>query len=159
MPQTEIRTNERGEILGDAEKFAEMAAEDSWTRYNGGWVKSVTGLDQTRTNGYSLIGEFVRGTIWLKPGLYVDCSIGGSRKNQHKTYHLFELMADGSARLIQMSSGADWATRLWSTIETWLANSQHQQTAKGCDRAALEVRRAALLEELAEIETRLNEVA
>ena len=27
------------------------------TRYNGGWAKSVTGVDRTKTNGYSIVGE------------------------------------------------------------------------------------------------------
>ena len=42
--------------------YMETLGEDrdsTVTRYNGGWAKTVTGLDKSRTNGYSILGDFL----------------------------------------------------------------------------------------------------
>ena len=62
-----------------------------FNRYNGGWVKTITGIDKDYSNGYSLNGEFVANkrvtNVNLEEDtLYLDCSIGGSRKNQEKDF-------------------------------------------------------------------------
>lgn len=92
-------------------------------RYNGGWIKTITGLDKDYTNGYSLNGEFVGGSnvknVDLQENvLYLDCSISGSRKNQVKNYHLFK-MVDGEIDIIQTIEDGqnDWAVQLWDKIE------------------------------------------
>ena len=57
--------------------------------YNGGWTKIVQGLDKTKTNGYSLEGEFVKNMVWIDENTpIVFCDIGGSRKNQIKFFYL-----------------------------------------------------------------------
>jgi len=44
-------------------------------RYNGGWLKKVTGLNKERLNGYSIEGEFVRPPFYITPGdVILDCS-------------------------------------------------------------------------------------
>ena len=94
-----------------------------FNRYNGGWVKTITGLDKDYQNGYSLNGEFVANkrvkNVDLKENiLYLDCSIGGSRKNQEKNYHLFKF-EDGEIEVIQTieNGQSDWALQLWDNVE------------------------------------------
>jgi len=104
--------------LGNAiDDGCEKAGWD-YTRYNGGWAKTVTGLDKTRTNGYSLMGEFVNSPCWLTPGsLLLDCSKGGSRKNQFWEYHLFKVEGTGQLTPLEESSGKTWAVDLWPAVE------------------------------------------
>lgn len=96
-----------------------------FTRYNGGWIKTVNGIDKDYKNGYSLVGEFLpvsRGNIDLDENLlYLDCSIGGSRKNQEKNYTLFKII-DNEIFIIKEieDGGSDWATSLWESIESEL---------------------------------------
>lgn len=92
-------------------------------RYNGGWVKTITALDKDYQNGYSLQGDFVANkrvkNVDLKENtLYLDCSIGGSRKNQEKNYHLFKF-EDGEINIIQTIEDGqqDWALLLWDNVE------------------------------------------
>lgn len=93
-----------------------------FSRYNGGWIKTVERLDKDYKNGYSLVGDFLpvsSGNIDLEEGvLYLDCSISGSRKNQDKSYTLFKLI-DKSIFIVQEidNAGPDWAMSLWESIE------------------------------------------
>lgn len=95
------------------------------TRYNGGWIKSVTGLDKSKVNGYSILGEFMRKDAvdnYVVGGLYLDCGIGGSRKNQNKEYTLFTVLADGSCEIVaEAGDSRDWAVELWPAIEAFHA--------------------------------------
>jgi hypothetical protein len=95
----------------------------SAARYNGGWCKTVTSLDKTKNNGYSIIGDFVKAELLQvqKPGLYLDCDIDGSRNHQKKNYTLFRY--DGvNVEIITIleNGGADWAIQLWPAIENAL---------------------------------------
>lgn len=96
-----------------------------FSRYNGGWIKSITGLDKNYKNGFSLVGDFLpvsSGNIDLEENvLYIDCSIDGSRKNWERNYHLFKIV-EGKIHTIQSieDGGKDWATSLWKTIENEL---------------------------------------
>lgn len=91
------------------------------SRYNGGWLKTVTGLDKTKTTGYSIIGEFVKAGNYkhnYTPGLYLDCSKYGSSDKQVWNYHLFIVSDDGFQLIKTLAdAGRDWATELWDTIE------------------------------------------
>lgn len=92
------------------------------TRYNGGWVKTVTGMDKTKTNGYSIEGSFVNGPHWVMPGsIFIDCSIGGSRKNQSHHYHLFRVNDDGTATILAYAKSKTWAIEFWPAIGEALA--------------------------------------
>jgi hypothetical protein len=98
-------------------------------RYNGGWTKSVTGLDKSRANGYSIRGDFMRpnaSDIYAIGGLYLDCNISGSRKNYHKTYRLFRVTGPDSAEVLVRddSNSPDWAVNLWAAIEAALAPTE-----------------------------------
>jgi len=102
---------------------------EGFNRYNGGWIKTITRLDKDYKNGYSLVGEFLpvsSGNIDLEEDvLYLDCSIGGSRKNQEKDYHLFKLI-DGEIFTIQTveDGGPDWAMTLWESVEKELGTTE-----------------------------------
>lgn len=91
-------------------------------RYNGGWTKSISGLDKSQTNGYSIEGEFKKrdGKDYYTVGkLYLDCGIGGSRKNQRSYYKVFVLDENAKVEIISESTGKSWATDLWSDIEKY----------------------------------------
>ena len=105
----------------DIKKFTESK------HYNGGWFKTVTGIDKSKTNGYSIQGEFFgfggdmkknpAGSEMLKIGsLILECSIEGSRKNQSREYKLVKILNDSFELLIE-EEGSDWATDLWEIIE------------------------------------------
>ncbi|HDL01162.1 MAG TPA: hypothetical protein ENH23_02905 [candidate division Zixibacteria bacterium] len=100
--------------------------ESKIVRYNGGWVKRVEGLDKTRTDGYSIKGQFVGGDlnrllIW-DDGLYLDCDIRGSRKNQEKYYTLF-VVENNKVTVLAETGGKDWAVNLWEPITAYLVLS------------------------------------
>ena len=89
-------------------------------RYNGGWCKIVSGLDKSKNNGYSILGNFVDAHLMgiRKPGLYLDCNIDGSRKHPRKNYRLFRYDGDTVTVLHTLEDGGkDWAVRLWPEIE------------------------------------------
>lgn len=98
------------------------------TRYNGGWTKSVVGIDRSKNNGYSLQGEFMGkdGDTYEVSKLYLDCGIAGSRKNQEKYYNLFTVGPDGSITVIVSAKDTrGWALELWDDIEGFLnANTE-----------------------------------
>lgn len=89
-------------------------------RYNGGWTKEVTGLDKTKTNGYSILGEFTetKKRDWYHTEkLYLDCGIGGSRRNPIKDYTLFRVVDEDNIDIIFETESRDWATLMWKQIE------------------------------------------
>ena len=98
------------------------------SRYNGGWLKTVIGLDKSKNNGYSIVGEFVKAGDYKEnyaPGLYMDCSKDGSRKNQIWNYHLFKLDGDGFHLLQTVEDGGrTWAVEFWEKIEEELSSTQ-----------------------------------
>lgn len=102
------------------------------TRYNGGWVKRVDGLDKTVATGYSILGPFMRdgADVYVEGGLYLDCSIGGSRRNQEKTYHLFRVVAGPDVELLSTVRGRDWAVALWPHIDAALAAPEPKPLAQ-----------------------------
>ena len=96
-------------------------------RYNGGWAKTVTGIDTAHLDGYSLKGEFIdnstTGEYLVSEGtLYLDCDIQGSRKNKVSHYRLFT-MKKGELWLMAETTNQDnrtWAVDLWPKIEEFL---------------------------------------
>ena len=93
---------------------------DGISRYNGGWAKLVKGLDKSRTNGYSILGDFVdidAPQYWKDGTIILDCDIHGSRKHPEKTYRLFQYQ-DGKLHLLTyVGDTKDWAVKLWPVIE------------------------------------------
>lgn len=93
---------------------------DDISRYNGGWAKTVKGLDKSRTNGYSILGDFVdidAPQYWKDGTIILDCDIHGSRKHPEKTYRLFRYENGKLSLLAQEGDTKDWAVRLWPAIE------------------------------------------
>ncbi len=133
-----IERNSEGCLLMDPEKVA-AEVTPKFSRYNGGWIKRVDGLDKKYANGYSLVGEFVeKGLQWLKPGLYLDCSIEGSRKHPERRYSLFRLLPDGTSVLLAKAGDyRDWAPRMWPAIEAALAEYNNEEKKySACDLGA-----------------------
>lgn len=95
---------------------------EHFERYNGGWTKIVKGLDKKTTDGFSIVGGFTTTgkKDWYKVGqLYLDCGIGGSRKNQTKYYTLFVIDPKGKPQTIAETKGKNWAVDLWPYIENY----------------------------------------
>lgn len=105
--------------------FEETKEIETVSRYNGGWLKHVTGLDKSVNNGFSLLGEFVEAGDFLedyKPGVYLDCSKDGSRKNQEWSYHLFRVDEQGFTLLKTLENvGRHFAVEMWEPIEQELS--------------------------------------
>lgn len=87
-------------------------------RADGGWLKTITELDKSVKNGYSLVGDFVKAGDFEEEyadGLYLDCN-----KEDKKTadYRLFRFK-DGKIRLLDMviNGKQNWATDLWNAVE------------------------------------------
>ena len=100
--------------------FDELRKNNPTIRCNG-WAKKVTGLDKSVSNGYSIKGDFVnksKGELKYLDGVYLDCSKPRGQKN----YHIFKV-EDGEATVLQTLEDADrtWATQLWDTIDSALA--------------------------------------
>jgi len=101
------------ETLGDDRR-------DGISRYNGGWAKLVKGLDKSRTNGYSILGDFVdidAPQYWKDGTIILDCDIHGSRKHPEKTYRLFQYQDGKLSLLTFVGDTKDWAVKLWPAIE------------------------------------------
>ena len=107
--------------------YVETLGEDrdsTVTRYNGGWAKTVKGLDKSKTNGYSILGDFVdidAPQYWKEGTIILDCDIYGSRKHPEKTYRLFQYQDGKLSLLSQVGDTKDWAVKLWPIIEEALA--------------------------------------
>ena len=90
-------------------------------RQQGGWLKTITELDKTVNNGFSIVGDFVENgnyPVEYHEGLYLDCNKEGTSKKPQTDYRLFRINSDG-VRLLDMVIDADktWATLLWDAIE------------------------------------------
>ena len=152
-----MERNENGAYLLNPNEIAGEHVK-KYTRYNKGWIKSVERLDKSQTSGYSLVGEFLKsGLQWMSPGVYLDCSKGGSRKNQTSIYTVLALREDGSVvaynddTIVEEGRGGDWAVRLWPVIERAL-----REVSGTDERAALLARRVELVAELERIDEQIH---
>lgn len=153
-----MERNEKGQLLANINELAEQAAGARFSRYNGGWIKTVTGLDKAKTNGYSITGEFIRGggPAWLDPGLYLDCSIDGSRHYPDRRYTLFALRPDGTVEALATAQDhRGWAVDLWPAITDALAAMDTPEEQAAAKVAELVARRDKLRAELELIEDQL----
>jgi hypothetical protein len=165
----EYKKNENGELLLNIEDaIKEELGEGTFqgfSRYNGGWIKQITGLDKSVTDGYSILGEFApKKKTWVKPGVYLDCSIAGSRKNQDRRFHLFILCTDGSIKQIgeemeySGSSGGDWAVDMWDDIENTLKNPNFTNPIEKSRLDVLKDEEKNLLEQLEKIRDEIKKL-
>ena len=89
-------------------------------RATGGWVKTVTGLDKSVLNGYSLVGEFVKAGDYkteFSDGLYLDFNKEGKKSKPKQDFRLFRLK-NGKLTLIDEVYDAkkNWAVELWDSV-------------------------------------------
>ena len=119
--RSDIMYDDAGRLLLNTTDLAKAGAGGNYTRYNGGWLKTITAIDKRKTNGYSLVGEFLDGrtSMYLRPGVYLDCSVGGSRKHHYAVYTVFRLSPTGEVEKLgdENSDHRDWAVRLWPVLE------------------------------------------
>ena len=90
-------------------------------RAQGGWLKTVEELDKSISNGYSLVGDFVRAGNFeaeYSEGVYLDCNKEGTSKKPQQDYRLFRFK-DGKVRLLDMviDGKKGWAPELWAAVE------------------------------------------
>ncbi len=90
-------------------------------RAQGGWLKTIEELDKTVTNGYSLVGDFIKAGDFegeYMEGIYLDCNKEGNAKKPQIDYRLFRLR-DGKVRLIDLVIDAqkNWAQDFWDAVE------------------------------------------
>jgi len=156
MTTTKVERNESGAYLLDPNYVAYDHVK-GFSRYNGGWIKRIDKIDKSKTNGYSLIGDFCKsGLQWMQPGIYLDCSKGGSRKNQNYIYTVFVLNEDGTVKAYNDGAievegrGSDWAVRLWPVIEAAMAEICGKRLEM------LRARKAELEAELTKVETEIK---
>lgn len=103
-------------------------------RKNGGWLKTVEGLDKTVKNGYSIIGEFVKAGDYkeeLDNGLYLDCNKEGKKSKPKQDLRLIRVH-DGEVTLIDAvyNAGKNWAVDLWDSIGEELNPNYKQDVAE-----------------------------
>lgn len=97
-----------------------ISADGGNNFYNGGWVKKVTGVDASKPNGYCFEGDFVnnstRGLAECSDGLYLVCSIQGSRKNQRKEVAAYRITGEQVERVSDWVQGNDWALKIRAKV-------------------------------------------
>ncbi len=86
----------------------------------GGWLKLVTGIDKSVTNGYSIEGNFVKNGDYkeeIPNGLYLDCNKEGKKSKPKSDYRLIRV-SNGTCRLIDAvyDGKKNWAVDLWDSI-------------------------------------------
>ena len=102
--------------------------------YNGGWVKEVTGVDTSKSNGYCFEGDFVsganKGLVECGDGYYIVCSVEGSRKNQYKDVAMFQIAGDKVEKIIDWVTGNDWALKIRDRVAELLYLNFEDETEK-----------------------------
>lgn len=110
-PAPAIKEVEGNKVLFDYKRAAD-----------GGWCKSVTGIDKQFTNGYSIEGPFMPDqTAWYLVGhLYLECAKYG-RRNHTEDHILFYVDADGNDHNVCVVEDRlnGWATQLWEPIQAY----------------------------------------
>lgn len=136
----------------------EINPEFDGDRYNGGWVKRITGVDKTKSNGYSLLGDFVdggksRAYRVTEGAIYLDCDIQGSRKNQRREFSLFTVINGGIVLLqsVREDRTTHWAIDMWPAIEQFFIRDQPEP-----DSPLAHISTEDLLAELARRERKIN---
>lgn len=89
-----------------------------WDHSEGGWFKSIVGLNKGKKNGYSLLGEFITSGMNNNDydgGLYLNCN----KFDGHIVYQLVKLHDDGALELLQelVDPRRGWAVDLWESID------------------------------------------
>jgi hypothetical protein len=83
----------------------------------GGWIKELKGIDESKENGYKYEGDFLpsralSGLYEFKKGIYIVCSLEGSRRKPRKYVRLIKIDAEGVHYYGKYFEGYDWALQL-----------------------------------------------
>ena len=106
------------------DKLVKVANEPQDSRWQQ-WVKHITGIDTSKSNGYMYEGEFVEtGTVETadKNGVYLVMTRSGSRKYQTSYYRVVRLI-DGKLYRTDIATTDEkkgWALRLRESIRELL---------------------------------------
>ncbi len=128
--------------------------ESNLSDKSGHWCKLVEGIDKTRSDGYSIEGNFVSQVSQLKyqqPGLYIHCQKKGGKKGQQKRlYLLFVLQPHGQVEVITefQTSSTDWAAQVWPEIEAYFAKQSN----------SIEQRRQQIMSKIETLEFQLSQL-
>lgn len=128
---------------------------DGTAFYNGGWVKAITAVDKGKSNGYCFAGGFISGAVdgmvEVEDGLYITCSIAGSRKNQNKEYAVYQVSGDEVTQVLDWVDGRDWALKLRDKVAELLAEKVEPVELPADELALVEQLRALEPERLAAV--------
>mgnify|MGYP000995724583 CR=1 FL=1 len=107
--------------------WKDVIKSDGNSFYNGGWVKKVTSVDVSKSNGYAFDGGFVNyaakgSQVECADGLYIVCSVEGSRKNQQKEVAVYRITGDQVTKEIDWVTGNDWALKIRDQIAELLGS-------------------------------------
>lgn len=128
--------------------------ESNLSDKSGNWCKFVEGIDKTRSDGYSIEGNFVSQVSQLKyqkTGLYIHCQKKGGKKGQQKRlYILFVLQPNGEVEVITefQTSSTDWAVQIWPEIEAYFAKQSN----------SIEQRRQQIMSKIETLEFELSQL-
>jgi hypothetical protein len=92
------------------------------------WVKWIDAVDESATNGYAFVGDFVKdGTIEVEigqPRLLLAQATSGSAKYHYAYYAVVRLNPDGSLEAVGITDNDEkkgWALRMRGAISALLA--------------------------------------
>ena len=128
--------------------------ESNLSEKSGNWCKFVEGIDKTRSDGYSIAGDFVSQYAQVKyqqPGLYLHCQKKGGKPGQQKRlYTLFILQPDGQVQVITefQNSSKDWAVEVWPEIDAYFAKQSN----------SVEQRRQEIMAKIESLESELSQL-
>ena len=84
------------------------------------WVKKITGLDVTKHNGFSILGDWMKDhdcPAYYSPGLFISCVI----LPRGNYYRLWEITTSFEIKMIQSHKGnKGWAPLFWPAIQQWM---------------------------------------
>lgn len=83
------------------------------------WVKTVTAVNRTKTNGYAFEGQFLKmdGVAELEIGSHILCyHEEGSRANHDPEVDVFEVMPEGLKNVLHRVCGSTWALEVRDQI-------------------------------------------
>lgn len=122
-----------------------ISADGGNNFYNGGWVKEVTGVDTSKSNGYAFEGDFVNyaakgSQVECGDGLYLVCSIEGSRKNQRKEVAAYRITGEQVEKVTDWVTGNDWALKLRAEVAELLGDKPNPLAGYSTEELLAEIR-------------------
>ena len=118
-----------------------------------GWIKQITSVDSSKSNGYAFEGEF------LTAGQEVDLPVGailvrvdpeGSVKNAYQSGHIYRLQADGEME--ELESG-DWRDD-FLTLRDAASDALEENLARRAPEPAIDLAAISTADLVAEIQRR-----